>query len=144
MKVTLEKDDLIQILADHFGSNFDTENITIRSDPFEIEVRNVPLPPSEKSAATLPPEVVVRDVPVAVSRASPDDLAVVLRRADADVSVDPPPPGNDDNDVIAVSGSPLSVVQQSRELEERMKRERPPERRRGGLSTPPPYSREET
>lgn len=144
MKVTLEKDDLIQILAEHFGSDFDTSNITIRSDPFEIEVRNVPLPASEKSAPVTTPEMTVRDTPVAVSRASPDDLAVVMRRADSDVSVEPPPPGNDDNDVSEVTGSPLSVLQQSRQLEESLRRDKPAARRRGGLSTPPPYSSEET
>jgi hypothetical protein len=146
MKVTLEKEDLIQILAEHFGSDFDVGNITIRSDPFEIEVRNVPLPASEKTVSVHVPEISVRErsVPVAVSQVSPDDVAVVSRRADADATVDPPPPGNDDNDVADVTGSPLSVVQQSRELEERLKRDKPAARRRGGLSTPPPYTSEES
>lgn len=142
MKVTLEKNDLIQILAEHFGSDFDTENITIRSDPFEIEVRNVPLPASEKAspAAEVP---VIRETPVQVSQVSADDLAVVMRRADANATVTPPPPGNDDTDVSEVSGSPMSVLQQSKALEEKLRRERVP-RRSGGQSTPPPYSSEET
>lgn len=143
MKVTLEKDDLIQILAEHFGSDFDAENITIRSDPFEIEVRNVPLPASEKATPQVPEPVVVRDLPITTSRVAADDVAVVMRRADADASVNPPPPGNDDSDISDVSGSPIALIQQSRELEERLRRDKTP-RRRGGQATPPPYSSEET
>lgn len=148
MKVTLEKADLIQILAEHFGSDFDVENITIRSEPFEIEVRNVPLPPSEKvtAPATEPARLPV-DAPRAMALpavvTSPDDVLLVARRADADASVVPPPPGNDENDDLEVTGSPLSVLQQSRALEEQLKRDRTP-RRRGGSATPPPYTSEET
>lgn len=142
MKVTLEKDDLIQILAEHFGSEFDVNNITIRTDPLEIEVRNVPLPASEKTPVRGRIDPLVHEEPVVVAQASADDVAVVLRRADSDATVVPPPPGNDETDGDSL-GSPLSVVEQSRALEDRLRREKTP-RRKGGQASPPPYSAEET
>ena len=137
MKVTLEKEDLIQILSEHFGSEFDVENITIRADPFEIEVRNVPMPASEKKIPDAPKPV--PDAPVVVSSASPEDFAIVSRRADSDATTTPPPPGSDENE----DGSPMSVIQRSREIELSGAREKQ-NRRRGGLSVPPPYKGDET
>lgn len=143
MKVTLERADLIAILKEHFGSDFRSEDIVIRADPFEVEVRNVSMPASEKHAAPAPstrasvdPETAYAAVP----NASSEDAELVLRRADADATVDPPPPGNDELGTTSVAGSPLSIIQQSRELEMQLERERnsgtAPQRRGGSTKAP--------
>lgn len=148
MKVILEQPDLIHILEEHFGSAFEPGDIVVRASPFEVEVRNVPVPASEKSATPLPPP---RTAPLRTTeedldeelarlpRASAEDTELVARRADADASPEPPPPGNDETATTDISGSPLSVIQQSQELERQLERERngASPRRRGGSSKAP-------
>lgn len=140
MKVILERPDCIRILEEHFGSKFEEGDILIRADPLEIEIRNVPVPASEKNAAPAPVStptaaiaVSARDLeaPTPVANASADDRELVERRADANASADPPPPGDDEMGSMAVSGSPMSVIQQSRELQAQLDRER--QANNGGL-----------
>ena len=143
MKVILEASDLIRILGAHFGAEFDPENVTIRTDPFEVEVRGIPLPEAEKTtlpaARTDEPRVARRVDPEAptVHRTSEEEAALVAQRSDADASVDPPPPGMDETDATGASGSPLSLIQQSKQLEAKLERDRPPRGRRGGSNRAP-------
>lgn len=139
MKVILERPDCIRILEEHFGSKFEEGDITIRADPLEIEIRNVTVPASEKSASPVPAVATAKELsePVPVANASSDDREVVAKRADANASADPPPPGDDEMGSVDVSGSPASVLQQSRELQAQLDRERGAPQRRGGSSTAP-------
>lgn len=142
MKVILERPDIKHILELHFGSSFADEDVVIRADPFEVEVRNIPVPPSENDGTPTTTAQVSRPTPA--GKAPPaytpndDDAALVAQRADADAYVDPPPPGNDETDITSVTGSPLALIQQSRQLEEQLNRERPrTPQRRGGSSQAP-------
>lgn len=142
MKVILEAADLIRILGAHFGAEFDPENVTIKTDPFEVEVRGIPLPEAEK--ATLPaarvegsPRIQRPDPETLyVPRNSAEEAELVARRADGDASVDPPEPGTDDSDAMSASGSPLSLIEQSKKLEAELERDRP-RRRKGGSDRAP-------
>lgn len=138
----IERDDVLAILNSHFGEEFDVENIEMPKE-FEIIVKGIPLPPSARRSAR-PVEEPVRARParpspaedVSTLTASPEEEALVSKRADADASVDPPPPGMDDTEALGASGSPLSLIEQSRRLEAQLERETP-RRRQGGQSTFP-------
>jgi hypothetical protein len=136
MKVILEEQDLMRILEEHFGSEFKAGDIVIRADPFEVEVRNVPVPASEKGEAR-PAAPRTEVPPTALPSASDDDTELVARRADADATTDPPPPGNDETSLMDASGTPASIIQQSKALEQQLERERGAPRRKGGSATPP-------
>ena len=140
MKVILEAADLIRILGAHFGAEFDPENVTIKTDPFEVEVRGIPLPESERvslqSARPTDNVRVSRHVDPVAPPPSNDDDALVAARADGDASAEPPPPGMDETDALGASGSPMSLIEQSRKLEAELERDQP-RRRRGGSERAP-------
>lgn len=142
MKVILEADDLIRILAAHFGAEFDPENVTIKTDPFEVEVRKIPLPESERTAPTplrtepVSPRAVRIISPEDAASYSAEDAERVAARADADASSEPPPPGVDESGLLDTAGSPLALLEQSKRLEAELALTTPA-RRRGGSSRPP-------
>lgn len=142
MKVILEADDLIRILGAHFGAEFDPENVTIKTDPFEVEVRKIPLPESERTAAAplRAENVSARQVrvvpPAALETYSAEAAELVAARADSDASSDPPPPGVDESGSLDAAGSPLALLEQSKRLEAELERSLP-RQRRGGSAHPP-------
>ena len=142
MKVILEAADLIKILGVHFGAEFDPENVTIKTDPFEVEVRGIPLPESERvSLPTARPDSTAARVARHTDTERPalysaEDAALVAARADDDASADPPPPGMDATSVLNAAGSPLSLIEQSRRLQAELDRDRKAQRR-GGSAKPP-------
>jgi len=141
MKVILETADLIRIIGAHFGSEFDTENVTIRTDPFEVEVRGIPLPTGEKAPSapprtTPPPRMTLVDDPEPFAPDA-DDAERVARRADDNASVDPPPPGMDESEAMDVNGSPMALIEQSRRLQAELDQNRPAPQRKGGSSRAP-------
>jgi hypothetical protein len=44
MRIILEKKEIVQILGKHFESNFDPDSVIIRTDPLEVELRDIPMP----------------------------------------------------------------------------------------------------
>ncbi len=147
MKAILERPDVIQILCEHFGSDFDESNITIQTDPFQIEIRNIPVPSSEK-----PTTPAVRQVPRAETVRPPpepqpvtreEDAALIAKRADGNATLEPPPPGDDEHEGIDVSGSPAAILEQSRSLEAQLTHEKGPPQRRGGSARAPKNFEEE-
>lgn len=151
MKMILERKDVIAIMEQHFQETFDVDKI-VMPEQFEIEIHGIPLPPSmasrSSSRAPADEDAPPRRRPAVVSAtATPEELeaaaALVARRADGDASTDDPPPGNDEMGSTEVSGSPMSVLQQSRELQAQLDRDLPAPKRQGGQATPPTYGREE-
>lgn len=130
MRLILEKHEIIAILGKHFDTDLDPENVIIRTDPLEIEVRGLPLatsdspPKEENNVEELRPKL--RKVPEEeVER--PKKV-----RADEDATTDPPPPGSD-----GVAGSddvihPASVLAASKQLERQLDQENPKSARRSG------------
>jgi hypothetical protein len=147
MKVILEAADLIRILGAHFGAEFDPENVTIKTDPFEVEVRGIPLPESERGPMSVPraePTVhrSMRHTDPESTIYNTEDTALVAARADGDASAEPPPPGTDATVALDASGSPLALIEQSKQLEAELDRNRS-RQRRGGSSKPPGDFRDE-
>lgn len=140
MKVILEAADLIRILGAHFGAEFDPENVTIKTDPFEVEVRGIPLPESERvslpTTRTSPSKVTQYFDPEGPAHNNAEAAALIAARADANASAEPPPPGMDETDALGASGSPMSLIEQSKQLETELERNKP-RRRRGGSSQAP-------
>lgn len=56
MKLILEKAEIVKVLSAHFGAKFDPEKVVIRTEPFEIELHDLPLSDPEPPAAKKPPE----------------------------------------------------------------------------------------
>ncbi len=146
MKMTIEREDLIAILREHFDTDFDIQNIEMPAE-FEIVVKGIPLPPSARAQSRLGDAPSRPPPPTSTSSATvyalptapnPQDQAYIARRADADATVDPPPPGVDDSELLGnAAGSPANLLQRSRELEAELTATLPASRRQGGSPTPP-------
>jgi hypothetical protein len=154
MKVLLGPDDLLDILCQHFDSEFTRETVRI-PDELEIVINDVPVPASERRTGTTPTRTVPppRSTPAALRTADPDnppitdptetDLEKYAARGDPDASLDAPTPGADGFVGESVAGSPRAILEQSRELEARLERERGPKQRKGGTAKPPTSFNEE-
>lgn len=130
MKVILETADLIKIIGAHFGAQFDEQNVSISTEPFEVEVRGIPLPASEKKAKP-PGRTESYEPPPEATYADPQDSELVARRADAGATTEPPPPGLDADGL-----SPADLLRRSQQLEQELDGDAP-RQRRGGSARPP-------
>jgi hypothetical protein len=152
MRVILEKKEIVQILSKHFESNFDAEQVLIRTEPvFEIELKDIPLP-IDTPAPRVPN---TREIQQMVNEERPkmladrDEAALFHERMHGDnASLEAPQPGADGFEGGSSVESPQALIQASKELDARLKRENPhlyaqPTPRREGVSTPPDVSDEE-
>ena len=106
MRITLEAADLIEILEKHLEATLDPTNVTIRTDPFEVEISGVPFRPAEEPR---PPLTDTR-------YREPEEEKI---RSSANVLKGPPPPSNDDRDF-----SPHDFINASRRLAAELDAER--------------------
>lgn len=131
MRLVLEKGDLIRVLERHFGETFDDSKVIVRADPFEVELVGLPLtmeaaePPAKKTAPKKPAVAAYRDdgdfdgpTKVTPPDLEPEDEGVLALRAERNVSTDPPPYSPEEE------GSPASVVNSSKRLEDELGSER--------------------
>ena len=72
MKLTLESDEIIRILAKHFNIRADSCKITLKKKPFEIELSGIPMeddaPRPREPRAPLEPVPAERAFPAGSSR----------------------------------------------------------------------------
>lgn len=141
MRLILEKNEIVTILGKHFEANLDPDKVIIRTDPFEIEVCELPLTDAP------PPKDDENVVPLAPRRASvsPRNEEPVKRRADDNASTEPPPPGDDGTGTGANPDiSPAAMLAASKQLEMELARENPQARRSGSYThEPPAFSKDE-
>lgn len=50
MKVTLEKEELIRILSSEFGYDINENDVTVSAEPFEVQIKNLPVDTLAKKA----------------------------------------------------------------------------------------------
>lgn len=139
MKVILETADLIRIIGAHFGAEFDADNVTIRTDPFEVEVRGIDLPDADKPTPSARPSPSAEPPHRHVL---PADADLVAQRADDDATIDPPPPGMDETEALNATGSPAAIIQRSRELENELEGGRRIRRKGGSTNAPKDFQDE--
>lgn len=60
MRIILERAEIIQILNEKFETTFDPNSVIIRTDPFEVELRDVPFPAPESKKSEEKPQGVVQ------------------------------------------------------------------------------------
>lgn len=141
MRLILEKNEIVTILGKHFEANLDPDKVIIRTDPFEIEVCELPLTDAP------PPKDDENVVPLASRRVSapPRNEEPVKRRADDNASTEPPPPGDDGTGTGANPDiSPAAMLAASKQLEMELARENPQARRSGSYThEPPAFSKDE-
>ena len=114
MKLTLESDEIIRILAKHFNIRADSCKITLKKKPFEIELSGIPM----EDDAPRPREPRAPLEPVSVREETADD-GLALARADRNVSLEPPPPGRDYLESSESKGAlhPAAVLEESKKLQ---------------------------
>lgn len=73
MRIVLEKADLIKIIGRYLDAELDPSRVVVRTDPFEVEVTDIPLsaPEAAPSADEAPMEEAEEPIP-ALQRADPD------------------------------------------------------------------------
>lgn len=133
MRLILEKAEIVSILGKHFEANFDPGDVIIRTDPFEIELRGLPLgdaPPKqveeETNVVPLPTRLPYKD-------RVEEDTTPPKQRADPGASNETPPPGDDGlGGGSTAEVHPAAVLAQSKALEAELDRENPQLKRRSG------------
>jgi hypothetical protein len=136
MRLILEKDEIVSILGKHFEVELDPETVIIRTDPFEIEMKGIPL-------SDAPPKETTNVVPIGTApkrqaslpAQTPEEEKLAKDRDDPDASTEPPEPGDDGLGGIGTDIHPAAVLAASKELERQLDHENPQLKRRAGRGT---------
>jgi hypothetical protein len=147
MRLVLERADLLKILGAQLKVVLTDDQVVIRTEgAFEVEINGIPMGQEMLAGDDTPPKRPVRAPPpvdeirLKLADTVAEDAELAARRADAEASTEPPPGGTDGQEVTeAGGGSPLAIVQRSRQLEAELERNRPARlvRRGGGSSVAP-------
>jgi hypothetical protein len=141
MRLILERQEIIEILEKHFEEKFDSNQIVIRTEPFEIELMKLsmptePTPAKPPSAPTPKPGTLIVAPPsgprmengflVEPPSIIPEDPSLLERRS-SDGEAAPPPLSADEvgSGPVIEGGSPASLIQRSRELAAEIDRKNP-------------------
>lgn len=141
MRIILEKKELLEILGKHFETVFDDDNVIIRTEPFEVELRKITMPTAEEAPKPKPQQAAPLVVPateipegpkmvngfiVTPPSVIPENPELLEMRSN-DGEAEPPPPGSDGFGGSGSAGdaSPASLIQRSRELAAEIDRNNP-------------------
>ena len=131
MRLVLEKEEILEVIAKHFKIKIDPDRVVIRTDPLEVELSGLPLvedsTPSKRSSKVMsdPPAIVSSEDAVAPE----EEEKLIALRSDRSATAEPPPPGADylESTSSEKGGGlhPAAVLEVSKQLEAELNKENP-------------------
>jgi len=123
MRIVLERNDLIKIIGQYLEATLDPSRVVVRTDPFEVEVTDVPLTESSpETRLTAPSSVFVVTSPDPVKE---PDISIVQARSEINASIEMPPFDEVEGGTSTENANPAGILAISQTLQTNLDRENP-------------------